>query len=149
MGKFEPLPCNKVENHLKTWDVQYDCVFILYIISQSKLWCGEVYCWSPTKTLLCVHYFYCHEWNEMPCLSFDFYLLKYCIDIFGNKWQVLWYALYWHTEVRTNNSSWKNHTFNTLRLRQIATISQTTFSNTFPWMKMSELRFKFHWSLFP
>ena len=27
-------------------------------------------------------------------------------------------------------------------------ISQTTFSNTFSWMKMFEFRLKFHWSLF-
>ena len=29
------------------------------------------------------------------------------------------------------------------------TISQTIFSNAFSWMKMFQLRLKFHWSLFP
>ena len=36
---------------------------------------------------------------------------------------------------------------NTLRPRQLGTISQTTFSNAFSWMKMFELRLRFHWSL--
>ena len=31
---------------------------------------------------------------------------------------------------------------------KIATISQTTLSNAFSWMKMVEFRLKFHWSLF-
>ena len=31
---------------------------------------------------------------------------------------------------------------------KMATISQTTFSNTFIWMKMFEFWLKFHWSLF-
>ena len=31
---------------------------------------------------------------------------------------------------------------------KIDAISQTTFSNAFSWMKMFELRLKFHWSLF-
>ena len=31
---------------------------------------------------------------------------------------------------------------------KMAAISQTTFSNAFPWMKMLELRLNFHWSLF-
>ena len=31
---------------------------------------------------------------------------------------------------------------------KIATISQTTVSNVFSWMKMYEFRLKFHWSLF-
>ena len=31
---------------------------------------------------------------------------------------------------------------------KIAASSQTTLSNTFPWMKLSEFRLKFHWSLF-
>ena len=39
-------------------------------------------------------------------------------------------------------------TFNTLRPRQMDAISQTTLSNAFSWMKMCELRLKFHWSLF-
>ena len=39
--------------------------------------------------------------------------------------------------------------FNTLRPRQMDAIFQTTFSNTFSWMKMNEFRLKFHWSLFP
>ena len=32
---------------------------------------------------------------------------------------------------------------------QIDDISQTTFSSAFSWMKMFQLRLKFHWSLFP
>ena len=32
---------------------------------------------------------------------------------------------------------------------KIDAISQTTFSNTFSWMKIFEFRLKFHWSLFP
>ena len=32
---------------------------------------------------------------------------------------------------------------------KMAAISQTTFTNAFSWMKMFELRLKFHWSLFP
>ena len=31
----------------------------------------------------------------------------------------------------------------------MAAIFQTTFSNAFSWMKLYELRFRFHWSLFP
>ena len=31
---------------------------------------------------------------------------------------------------------------------KMAAISQTTFSNTFSWMKMYEFRLRFHWSLF-
>ena len=38
---------------------------------------------------------------------------------------------------------------NTLRLRQMDAISQTTFSNAFSLMKMFEFQLKFHWSLFP
>ena len=38
---------------------------------------------------------------------------------------------------------------NTLRPRHMDAISQTTFSKAFSWMKMFELRLKFHWSLFP
>ena len=37
---------------------------------------------------------------------------------------------------------------NTLRPRQMAAISQTTFSNAFSWMKMNEFCLWFHWSLF-
>ena len=37
---------------------------------------------------------------------------------------------------------------NTLRQRQMNTISQATFSNAFSWMKMYEFRLRFHWSLF-
>ena len=36
-----------------------------------------------------------------------------------------------------------------LPLDKMAAISQTTFSNTFSWMKSLVFRFKFHWSLFP
>ena len=32
---------------------------------------------------------------------------------------------------------------------KMAGISQTIFSNAFSWMKLFELRLKFHWSLFP
>ena len=32
---------------------------------------------------------------------------------------------------------------------KMAVIFQTTFSNTFSWMKMKEFRLRFHWSLFP
>ena len=32
---------------------------------------------------------------------------------------------------------------------KMAAISQTTFSDAFPWMKMYELRLRFHWILFP
>ena len=39
--------------------------------------------------------------------------------------------------------------FNTLRPRQkMATFFQTTFSNTFSWMKMYEFCLRFHWNLF-
>ena len=38
--------------------------------------------------------------------------------------------------------------FNTLRLRQMDAIWQTTFSSAFSWMKMFEFLLKFHWSLF-
>ena len=38
--------------------------------------------------------------------------------------------------------------FNTLRPRKKAAISQTTFANVFPWMKVCEVRFRFHESLF-
>ena len=36
----------------------------------------------------------------------------------------------------------------TLRPRQIAAISQTTFSSEFSWIKMYDFRLRFHWSLF-
>ena len=39
--------------------------------------------------------------------------------------------------------------FNSLRPRQMDTISQMTFSDAFSWMKMFEFRLKFHWNLFP
>ena len=39
-------------------------------------------------------------------------------------------------------------TLNTLRPRQMATISQTTFSNAFSWIKIYEFQLRFHWSLF-
>ena len=32
---------------------------------------------------------------------------------------------------------------------KMATVFQTTFSNTFSWMKMYEFRLRFHWRLFP
>ena len=32
---------------------------------------------------------------------------------------------------------------------KMAVVSQTTFSNTFSWIKMYEFRLRFHWSLFP
>ena len=38
---------------------------------------------------------------------------------------------------------------NIMRLRQHCSFFQMTFSNAFSWMKMLELRFKFHWNLFP
>ena len=38
---------------------------------------------------------------------------------------------------------------NTLRPRQNGQHFRTTFSNVFSWMKMCDLRLKFHWSLFP
>ena len=41
------------------------------------------------------------------------------------------------------------HNFNTLRPSQISAISQTTFSNAFPWMKMYEFRLRFYWRVFP
>ena len=41
--------------------------------------------------------------------------------------------------------TWK---VNTLRPRQMDAISQTTFLSAFSWMKIFELRLKFHWSLF-
>ena len=37
---------------------------------------------------------------------------------------------------------------NTMKPRQMDAISQMTFSNAFPWMKMFEFWLKFHWSLF-
>ena len=37
--------------------------------------------------------------------------------------------------------------FSILRPRKIAAISKTIFSNAFSWMKISEFRFKFDWSL--
>ena len=38
---------------------------------------------------------------------------------------------------------------NTLRLIQMAAISQTTFSSAFSWMKIYNFRLGFHWCLFP
>ena len=43
----------------------------------------------------------------------------------------------------------RHHCVNTLRLRQMDAIFQTTFSNAFSWMKMYEFWLRFHWSLFP
>ena len=40
-------------------------------------------------------------------------------------------------------------TLNHLSLYKMATISQTTFSNAFSWMKSFVFWFEFHWSLFP
>ena len=41
-----------------------------------------------------------------------------------------------------------NWYFNSLRPRQMAAISQTTFSSAFSWMKMFHFWIKFQWSLF-
>ena len=38
---------------------------------------------------------------------------------------------------------------NTLRPKQMAAISQTTFPNAFPWMRRYEFISKLHWSWFP
>ena len=38
--------------------------------------------------------------------------------------------------------------FNTLRPRQMADVSQMTFSNAFSWMKMYWFLLRFHWSVF-
>ena len=47
------------------------------------------------------------------------------------------------------NGTYISQQVNSLRPRQMDAISQMTFSNAFSWMKMSEFRLKFHWSLFP
>ena len=41
-----------------------------------------------------------------------------------------------------------DETFYALRPRKMDTISQTTFSSAFHWIKMYEFRLKIHWSLF-
>ena len=48
----------------------------------------------------------------------------------------------------TRYSTTADWIINTLRLRQMAAISQTTLSNPFSWMKIFAFRLKFHWSLF-
>ena len=52
-----------------------------------------------------------------------------------------------HPEFTYTNIHCSFH-INTLRPRQNARHSQTTFSSTFSWMKMFEFRLKVHWSLF-
>ena len=53
----------------------------------------------------------------------------------------------WYWSRYPEYSSFGNRRINTLRPRQMDTIFQTTFSNTFLWMKMNEFRLKFRWSL--
>ena len=51
----------------------------------------------------------------------------------------------------SENIYWINifiNAFNTLRPRQMAAISQITFSNEFSWMRMHKFRLLFHWRLF-
>ena len=59
-------------------------------------------------------------------------------------WDLLLNKIQWKRYYNTRHPH-----FNTLRPRQLDAISQTTFSNTFSWMKMFEFRLKFHWILFP
>ena len=46
------------------------------------------------------------------------------------------------------NNCLKCEEFNTWRPRRVAAIWKKIFSKAFSWMKICELRFKFHWNLF-
>ena len=61
-----------------------------------------------------------------------------------------------HTETHTDNTrrpkqtsaKKKSSAFTHLPLKKMAAISQTTFSNAFPWMNIFVFWFEFHWSVF-
>ena len=52
-----------------------------------------------------------------------------------------------HTRFLATNCSSKITSFTHWGRDKMSAISQTTFSNLFSWMKMNELRLRFHWSL--
>ena len=66
------------------------------------------------------------------------------------KWEFIciWMFLCMY-DIFISSTSWQNMSVvNTLRQRQMAAISQTTFSNAFSRIKMYKFRLGFHWNLF-
>ena len=87
--------------------------------------------------------FYIDELNELVYWHFYPFSSNKHIHIYMHVTE--WIIIYFNDgllAVRTQQTSthWGRD--------ETATISQTTFSNAFSWMKMYEFRFRIHWSLF-
>ena len=74
-------------------------------------------------------------WFQTPSWSLWCQCNGKCCDILPDCGSYMWCYIIW--DVLTHWGQGK-----------IATISQTTFSNTFPLMKMCEFGLRFHWNLF-
>ena len=74
--------------------------------------------------------------------------MLYGISKHGHHWFRQWFVT-----CLCQTISWTNVDFTVRPLThwgrdKLATVFQTTFSNTLSWMKMYEFRLRFHWSLF-
>ena len=88
------------------------------------------------KYFMWVHYERLHNYNKAKhnktvCI----FLGIYCTSM---KWVIIDDLRF--IDVQTSLSDWSRD--------KMVAISQTTFPNAFPWMKMHEFRLRFHWSLF-
>ena len=103
------------------------CVWLYLVMNRRMI---LIYFWS--------FFFSC--WFVVCALSDDVWLNK-------PLWTWTWT---WRDAIIVNHQKLLFHStlLNTLRPRQMDAISQMTFSNAFSWMKMFELRWKFHWNLF-
>ena len=76
-----------------------------------------------------------------------------CLDAVRWSWDGVksgkWSLKYgtWSREIMAQSIQ-RSRPINTLRPRQMDAISQTTFSNAFSWMKMHEIRLRYHRSLY-
>ena len=107
-----------------------------------------------------------HHWNHCGCLVitwvssiFKYFQLFIILIIPADQITSFFSLKFVPQGPIDNESAWfqakawhwtsNNHPALThLSLDKMAAISQTVFSNAFTWMKMYELRLKFHWSLF-
>ena len=100
-----------------------------------------------TRSIVTIRYT-SHKWNSAVILLENDTSLPLESRLIGSdNWTVERTPDFWiklSVDFRTSSDHYTKGLFNTLRQRQMDAISQTTFSNAFPWMKMFEFRLKFH-----
>ena len=141
---------NKFDCSLQIFESAFSLKILISWLRIVKFVYDIILVWPPktyTRDSSALDAFWWHSPNER-----HIYLYR-TINIFretlSDSLNTLLDTLCGKTGVRMcSKKMWLMCSFNTLRPRQNGHLFQTAFSNAFSWMKMSEFRLKYHWSLF-